>query len=81
MHQEPDPHPAGGGGKGEEDHISGGSLAASRQRPVLRLREGRTGQAQHHAFLQGGGPTLFGQEMQIIKIQKLSRKITTIICR
>ena len=65
VHQEADPRPAGGGGKGEEAHLRGGGLAAPRQRPLLRLREDRAGQAQHHAFLQGGGPALFEQETRI----------------
>ena len=56
VHQEAGADPAGGGGEGEEAHLRRGSAPSPRQRPLLRLREGRAGTVEHYALLQVAKP-------------------------
>ena len=61
VHQESGADPAGGGGEGEEAHLRRGSAPSPRQRPLLRLGEGRAGPVEHYALLQVARP--FGEQI------------------
>ena len=65
VHQEAGVDPAGGGGEGEEAHLRRGSAPSPRQRPLLRLGEGRAGTGEHHALLQVAKP--FGEQSLLLK--------------